>query len=124
IEHVDSREIMRFLGHKVPVQERVRRDFDGEAVTDLRDRPEGLRIKHRLGRNWIKMYDKQGVILRVETVMNNPRDFKVYRPKEGDAGGCKSWLRLRKGVADFYRRSQVSQAANDRYLASLAEVDA
>ena len=34
-----------------------------------------------------------------------------------------AWLPLRKGVADLHRRAQVSQRANDNYLAALASVD-
>jgi hypothetical protein len=37
-----------------------------------------VRIKHRVKRNWIKMYDKWSV-LRVETVINNPQEFRVLR---------------------------------------------
>ncbi len=33
--------------------------------------------------NWLKMYDKFGQILRVETVINDPREFRVRRrPRE------------------------------------------
>jgi hypothetical protein len=92
-------------------------------VTDLKRRVEGTRIKHRLNRNWIKMYDKEGSVLRVETVINDPRDMKVYRTKEGDESGAKSWQRLRKGVADIQRRTEISQAANERYVEALATVD-
>ena len=56
-------------------------------VSDLKRRAEGMRIKHRVNANWIKMYDKQGSVLRVETVINNTRDMKVFRTKEGDEGG-------------------------------------
>jgi hypothetical protein len=92
-------------------------------VSDLKRRVEGTRIKHRLNGNWIKMYDKQGSVLRVETVINQTRDMKVYRTKEGDEGGAKSWQRLRKGVADIQRRAEISQAANERYVEALATVD-
>ena len=37
------------------------------------------RIKHRMKTNWLKMYDKFGVILRIETVINSPKEFSVYR---------------------------------------------
>jgi hypothetical protein len=70
--------------------------------------------------NSIKMHDKQGSVLRVETTINKPRDMKVYRPREGDAGGRKDWRYLRKGVADLWRRGQVCQGANERYLTALA----
>jgi hypothetical protein len=69
------------------------------------------------------MYDKQQAILRVETVINNPQDFKVYRTAEGDEHGSPSWKKLRKGVADLSRRAEVSQAANERYLEGLAALD-
>jgi hypothetical protein len=36
-----------------------------ELVSDMKTRPEGVRIKHRLGENSIKMYDKQGSVLRI-----------------------------------------------------------
>lgn len=118
-----SPDVMRFLGKKLPKHGGVNGHFKGEVVTDLKSRPEGLRIKHRLNHNSIKMYDKQGTVLRVETTINDARDMKVYRRKEGDSKGPKSWRRMRKGVADARRRAQVSQAANDRYLESLATVE-
>jgi hypothetical protein len=118
----DSGDVMRFLGRKASDQG-PHGNFAGEVVTDLKRRVEGTRIKHRLNANWIKMYDKQGSVLRVETVINNPRDLKVYRTKEGDEGGQKSWQRLRKGVADIQRRAALSQAANERYVEALASVD-
>lgn len=118
-----SREVMRFLGRRVPARGGVHARFGGEVVSDVRERPEGVRIKHRLNRNAIKMYDKQGSVLRVETTINDPWDLRVFRPKEGSAEGPKAWRPLRKGVADMYRRSEVSQAANERYLASLAAVE-
>jgi hypothetical protein len=62
-------------------------------------------------------------VLRVETTINDPHDFQVFRSKEGDPEGPKSWLPLRKGVADVPRRAEVSQAANERYLEGLAAVE-
>ena len=120
--HFGSGDVMRFLGRKTRPHGPYGQ-FAGEVVSDLKRRVEGTRIKHRLNANWIKMYDKQGSVLRVETVINNTRDMKVYRSKEGDEGGMKSWQRLRKGVADIQRRAEISQAANDRYVEALARVD-
>jgi len=118
-----SVEVMRFLGSKVPAHGGVHAGFKGQVVSDVRTRPEGIRIKHRRDRNAIKMYNKQSSVLRVETIINQPRDFKTFRPKEGDPGGEKQWRYLRRGVADLHRRAQVSQAANDRYLESMAAID-
>jgi len=118
-----SPDVMRFLGYRLPAHGKVNRNFDGQVLSDLRDRPEGVRIKHRVNTASIKMYDKQGSVLRVETTVNNPRDIKVYRTKEGQPAGKKTWRQLRKGVADLHRRAQVCQAANDRYLQAMAAVE-
>ena len=79
--------------------------------------------KHRLGGNSIKMYDKQGSILRVETTINDPTDFKSFRSPEGKPEAEKKWLPMRKGIADLHRRTEVSQAANTRYLHAMASVE-
>jgi hypothetical protein len=121
ITSLGSRDVLRFLGRKVPAEGYGR--FTGEVVTDLRERPEGLRIKHWVNRNSIKMYDKQDTVLRVETTVSNARDIKVYRPKEGEPDGPKDWRILRKGLADLHRLAQASQQANDRYVQALAGVD-
>ncbi len=47
--------------------------------------------------NSLKMYDK-GSVLRVETLIRDPGDFKVYRPLEGDPQGPKEWRPLRRGL--------------------------
>ena len=121
--HLGSREVLRFLGRQVPLTGGVPTRFNGEVSSDLRQRPEGVRIKHRVNGNSIKMYDKQGSVLRIETTLNNPDDLRVYRPREGDPDGPKSWRVLRRGVADAYRRAEVCQQANDRYLESLSLIE-
>jgi hypothetical protein len=120
---LSSVDVLRFLGHKVPAHGLVNANFKGEIATDLKRRPEGMRIKHRLNRNSIKMYDKQSLVLRVETTINDARDMKVFRRSEANPQGPKKWLRMRKGIADLRRRAHLSQASNQRYLASLATVD-
>lgn len=123
ILNFDSASVMRFLGRRVPAHGSVHGNFQGEVTTDVRHRPEGTRIKHRLNRNSIKMYDKQGSVLRVETTINNPKEFQVYRPKQNDPEGEWDWRTLRKGVADLHRRAEVSQKSNERYLEALATAD-
>ena len=118
-----SVDVLRFLGNKAVTERGPHGNLAAEVVSDLKRRVEGMRIKHRLNGNWIKMYDKQGSVLRVETVINQTRDMKVFRSKEADEGGEKSWQRLRKGVADIHRRAAISQAANERYVEALASVD-
>ena len=117
----DTVDVMRFLGRRVG--EKVHHRFEGDVITSVKTRAEGTRVKHALNRNSIKMYDKQGSVLRVETTVNDPRDMKVFRTKENDPNGPLSWQRLRKGVSDLHRRAQISQQSNERYLESLAAVE-
>ena len=117
ITHFSSPDVMRFLGGK------VHGAFKGEIISDFRDRPEGVRVKHRVRANSVKVYDKKGSVLRVETTINDPAEFKVFRPVEGGDSEKKDWRPMRKGIADLHRRAQVSQASNERYLEALAAAD-
>ncbi len=116
MHHFQSPDVMRFLGRK------AHGNFTGELVTSFKDRAEGVRVKHWVEGNSIKMYDKFGN-LRIETTIAEPGGFKVYRPLSNDPKGKLAWRPLRKGIADLYRRAQVSQAANERYLDALSAVD-
>ena len=123
ISSFSCRDVMRFLGRRVPEKTgQVRANFQGEIISDVKHRPEGIRLKHSLNGNSIKLYDKQSSILRVETTIDHTQEFKVYRTSEKDPQGKKSWRELRRGVADLPRRAEVSQAANNRYLTALASV--
>ena len=115
--------MLRFLGHKVPTEGRLHPRLAKEVISDLKERPEGLRIKHRVGRNTLKMYDKFAQVLRVETTLNEVRALKVFRRKDRQPEGPRQWLRLRKTVADMPRRAQLSHSANGRYLQAIAGVD-
>ena len=117
ITKFSSPDVMRFLGRK------VHNPFKGEIVSDFKNRPEGIRVKHRVKGNSVKMYDKAGCVLRVETTLNQPKDLKVFRPKQGDPEDKIAWLPLRKGVADIYRRAKLSEDSNMRYLDTLGTID-
>jgi len=110
-----SSDVLRFLGR------RVSSSFNGEISSNLK-RYEGLRVKHWVEENSIKMYDKATTVLRIETTINNPHRFKVYRQTTLHGQRQMGWLRLRKGVADTARLVQISRAANERYLEALAVV--
>ena len=116
IRSFGSADVLRFLGQGCPNK------FRGEVTSTLKRRPEGVRLKHMVNGNSIKMYDKQGSVLRIETTILHPRPFKVYRPSETDPEQKLAWRYLRRGVADLWRRGEVSRAANGRYLAALASV--
>lgn len=118
IEVLGCRDLLRFLGRCVPAEGFGR--CNAEVKIDYRERREGLRAKLWYDVNSLKVYDKSGLALRLETTINQARCFRVYRTKEGDDGGPQAWRPLRKGVADLHRQAEVSQRANERLAESLA----
>lgn len=122
ISNFSSPDVLRFLGRDVPASNVVRGSFQGEVLSDLKRRPEGVRVKHSVNRNSIKIYDKHGTVLRVETTINNTKDFRVFRTAENKPNEKKQWRILRKTLADLPRRAEVSHKANERYLQALGAV--
>jgi hypothetical protein len=116
-----SVEVLRFLGQKAPQHGKVHGKLAKEIKTTLKRRPEGVCLRHAVQGNSIKAYSGPG-FLRLETTMNYPEHFKVYRTRENDPDGPQDWRRLRKGVADMHRRAMVCQAANNRYAEGLAAI--
>jgi hypothetical protein len=115
ITQFGSRDVMRFLGRK------VHGAFKGEIVSDFKDRPEGIRVKHSVGPNSVKVYDKQGSVLRVETTVTDPTELKALRPKAGSDTEV-ALQKIRRSVADLHRLATVSQGSNERYLDALANL--
>jgi len=113
-----AEQIMTFLGRK------YRGTFQGEVKTHWHRREPGAAVKHWLKRNALKMYDKDGRVLRIETVINDPKEFFVHRSRIKQDGTQEvGWFPMTKGVAHLYRYAEVSQSANARYLEALAVVD-
>ena len=50
-----------------------------EIGNDFSTRIQGTRIRHSMGKSAIKMYDKFGLMLRVETTTNDVSFFKLHR---------------------------------------------
>jgi hypothetical protein len=109
-------DVLRFLGKSRPGM------FNGELTGRLQHRSEGVRLKHTVNGNSLKIYDKEGRVLRVETTINRPREFFVFRPTHNDPDQGLRWQILRLSVADLHRRAEVSQKANARYLEALSSV--
>ena len=98
-----AKDILTFLGRRFHPR------FDGEVLTDCqKDRWPGARIKHRMKNNWLKMYDKFGLILRIETVINNPREFRVRRLRTRNGRREMAWCPMNKGVCNLYRYREVA----------------
>jgi hypothetical protein len=116
IHHFQCRDVLRFLGRRISGL------FNGEVRSHMGSRVEGVRIKHWVEENSIKMYDKAGSVLRIETTINNTRRFKVRRRVTRQGQKKMTWVQMRKGVVDIRRRVEVCRGANSRYLDALAVV--
>jgi len=69
------------------------------------------------------MYNKEGSVLRVETVINQPDEFKIRRRVRRQGRHVMAWVPMRKGVAFLPRYRQICAQTNARYLHALAHVD-
>jgi hypothetical protein len=111
-----AEDILGFLGR------RLHPCFDGEVLTDLKTkRQPGARVKHRVKGNWLKMYDKFGLVLRIETVINQPREFKVRRRCLRHGKRVTLWCPMNKGVCNLRHSHAIARASNERYLDALAQ---
>ncbi len=106
-----SEQVLRFLQRKGAA----------EVKSDRRLGPDGIRVKHWLNDNSLKLYDK-GSVLRSEVTINNPRDFRIFRASELKPDGEKGWRILRRTVADVPRRAEVCRGATHRHLQALSVV--
>jgi hypothetical protein len=119
-------DVVRFLGFKFqPSKAEVasyHQHFAGRGDTqrERRRRPDCRRLKHRIRHNWIKLYDKWSV-LRVETVINRPYDFRTLRVDKDRKGRKRyRYVAMTKSLHNLWRFIQVGEAANRRYLNALA----
>jgi hypothetical protein len=121
-----SPDVLRFMGKKVTRQGNAAGGLKLPLSTDLKVRSNGARIKHRLGPNAIKLYDKAydelGAVLRAEITISKAQYFRVYR-RTDDPQSELAWRPMRQSTADMHHRAEVSQAALNRYCCALATVD-
>ena len=115
IEGLSCQDVMRFFD-KPPSR------CGGQVTSSYQKLVQGMRLKHQLGSNWIKMYDKAKSVLRIETTINDPHALRVYRGTLEAPDENPHWQPMAKGVADIQRRVAVSRQANERYLEALAPV--
>lgn len=109
IETFSSPEVMRFLGRRV--DKGITPRFSGEVTSDLRGRFEGVRVKHRVNDNSVKMYDKAGSVLRVETTLNDVRDLKA--PRVVEAKEAKEAEKAKEAEGPVEAKEPVAQGAKE-----------
>ena len=118
IHTVKPDNIATFLGRKLSPQ------FEGEAGNRFNIRIEGTRIKHTMGPVSIKLYDKLGLILRIETTVNDLTFFKHYREVEHRDGSSETkWAAMQKTIYSLPALRELLEAANRRYLEFLSAIE-
>ena len=109
-------DVFTFMGRKPDPR------FQGEAVSDYKNRPIGCRVKFKLKSNSVKVYDKCSV-LRIETTINNPREFKVFGTvRHHDGTESRQWKPMGKSISNLYRYAEVSKACNQRFLDTMVDI--
>ena len=97
IRSFHSLDVLRFLGRRVPEMFRT-----GEVKSTLKNRPEGVRLRHTVNGNSVKVYNKEASILRVETTIVHAEQFRYadtpIRRYADTPIPRRFWLRLRRAV--------------------------
>ena len=111
IHAVKADNIATFLGRKLHA------NYKDEMGNNFNTRIEGTRIRHSMGPVSIKMYDKLGMVLRIETTVNDVSFFKHIRDVEGADGSCiRKVAQMRKSIYSIPALQEVLWDANRRYL--------
>lgn len=118
IHTVKPDNIATFLGQK------LHGNYEGEVGNNYSIRIEGSKIKHSMGQVSIKMYDKYGQILRIETTTNNLSFFKHYRTVEHrDGTKSQKLAALKKNIYSLAILNEHLSAANRRYLEFISAIE-
>jgi hypothetical protein len=111
-------DIATFLGRK------LNGNYQGESGNRFNRRKLGTRLKHSMGPVAIKMYDKFGLILRIETTASDVSFFRQRRTVHHRNGEQDiRWAPMRKSIYSLTPLQETLSAANQRYLAFISAFD-
>jgi len=115
-----STQVLRYLDRPLTLAGKPHGRSKDQVLTRFTDFNDGIRVRHWVDKNSAKVYNQQNV-LRVETTINDPGKFRVFRHKKGQSvDNEKSRLPMRKGVMDIPLRAKISQEVNDRFMDDLS----
>ena len=98
--------------------------YQGEVGSDFHTRIQGTRVKHLMGPVSIKMYDKSGQVLRIETTVNDVSFFKHHRKVEHRDGTSELKLAtMKKTIYSVAPLRLLLLAANRRYVDFLSTLE-
>jgi len=112
---VKAPEVARFLGRKLDPR------YEGELDSNFHTRVEGTCIRHYMDQSAVKLYDKFGLVLRIETTTNDVTSFSHYRTVEHRDGSRENkYAPMQKTVYSLGPLQEVLVAVNRRYLAFIS----
>lgn len=115
---VKADQIATFFGRKITPQ------LAQEIGSQFATRIEGTCIKHHFGKASIKMYDKFGCVLRIETTTNDVSFFKHHRKVEHRDGlPARGLAPVKKSIYSLIDLREIMLGCNRRYLAHLSALD-
>jgi len=115
---VRAEDVATFLGRELA------KDKLHEIGSDFHTRIRGSRIRHYFGPVSIKMYDKLGIALRIETTTNDVSFFRHHRRVEHKDGSWQMKIApVKKSIYSLPALRQILTAANRRYLEFLSTLD-
>ena len=131
--NVKAEQVATFLGRKITPQ------LAGDVGSQFSTRIEGTCIKHRFGSASVKMYDKFGCVLRIETTTNDVSFFKHHRKvasvsmrlahanetrgehRQGPA--TRALASVKKSIYSLIDLREILFGCNRRYLEHLSALD-
>jgi hypothetical protein len=114
---VKAEHVATFLGKKITPQ------LAQELGSRFSTRIEGTCIKHRFAKTGVKMYDKFGRVLRLETTTNDVSFFKHHRKVEHlDGHSTRELAGLKKSIYSLIDLREILLACNRRYLEFLSAI--
>ena len=109
VHTVKPENIRTVLGRTRPLHPHTKQEIG----TDFQTRVQGTRVSHRMGPTSIKMYDKGGRILRIETTTYNPSWFRHYRTvAHRDGTTSHEMAPLKKSLYSLHDLRQLALAAH------------
>jgi hypothetical protein len=115
---VKAEQVATFLGRQITPL------LAQEIGSQFSTRIEGTCVKHRFGKCSIKMYDKCGIVLRIETTTNDVSFFKHHRKVEHRNGPpTRGIAPVKKTIYSLIDLREILLGCNRRYLAHLSALD-
>ena len=118
IHSVKPENIATFLGRKLHF------NYQGEMGNIFNTRIQGTWIKHHMGASSIKMYDKFGIIFRIETTTNDVSEFKHYREVQSRVRfPVHKTAHMKNNIYSLFELTAIFKASNRRYLEFISTFD-